>query len=144
MQINLMPDYSLLAIMVIFIMTYWVVRKFFIEPINNVLEAREHETKSAEQIYEEAMARFNEATAKVEERLHLAKREAAQLRDQLRAEAGTHRANVVQRTTAEAKKLIADAEASLSADVKSAREKIAKDSEALARLAAERILGRPV
>src|SRR5512142_324308 len=118
MQINLMPDYSLLAIMVIFIMTYWVVRKFFIEPINSVLEAREHETKSAEQIYEEAMARFNEATAKVEERLHLAKREAAQLRDQLRAEAATHRSNVVQRTTTEAKKLIADAESQLSADVK--------------------------
>lgn len=144
MQINLMPDYSLIAIMVIFIMTYWVVRKFFIEPINSVLEAREQETKSAEQIYEEAMARFNEATAKVEERLHLAKREAAQLRDELRAEAATHRQNVVQRTSAEAKKLIGDAEARLSADVKTAREKIITEAESLARLAAERILGRPV
>lgn len=139
-----MPDYSLLAIMVIFIMTYWVVRKFFIEPINNVLEAREQETKSAEQIYEEAMARFNEATAKVEERLHLAKREAAQLRDQLRAEAATHRQTVVQRTSAEAKKLIGEAEARLTADVKTAREKITTEAESLARLAAERILGRPV
>ncbi len=63
MQINLMPDYSLLAIMVIFIMTYWVVRKFFIEPINNVLETREHETKSAEQTYEEAMAAERAPTA---------------------------------------------------------------------------------
>ena len=144
MQINLMPDYSLLAIMVIFIMTYWVVRKFFIEPINNVLEAREHETKSAEQIYEEALARFNEAMAKVEERLHLAKREAAQVRDQSRAEAATHRSNVVQRTTNEAKKLIAEAESQLSADVKTAREKIATESESLARMAAERILGRPI
>lgn len=144
MQINLMPDYSLLAIMVIFIMTYWVVRKFFIEPINNVLEAREHDTKSAEQIYEEAMARFNEATAKIEERVHLAKREAAQFRDQLRGEAATHRQDLVTRTTTEAKKLIADAEARLSGDVKAAREKIATESESLARLAAERILGRPV
>jgi F0F1-type ATP synthase membrane subunit b/b' len=142
MQINLMPDYSLIAIMVIFIMTYFVVRKFFIEPINNVLEARENETKSAEQIYEEAMARFNEATAKVEERLHLAKREAAQVRDRLRAEAAAHRSTVVQRTATEAKKLIGDAETRLSEDVKTARETIVKESESLARLAAERILGR--
>ncbi len=144
MQINLMPDYSLLAIMVIFIMTYLVVRKFFIEPINNVLEAREHESKSAEQVYEEAMARLNEATAKVEERLHLAKREAAQLRDQLRAEAATHRTTVVQRTTAEAKKLIGEAESRLADDVKSARETIVRESESLARVAAERLLGRSV
>ncbi len=144
MQINLMPDYSLLAIMVIFIMTYMVVRKFFIEPINNVLEAREHESKSAEQVYEEAMARLNEATAKVEERLHLAKREAAQRRDQLRAEAATHRTTVVQRTTAEAKKLIGEAESRLAEDVKSARETIVRESESLARVAAERILGRSV
>lgn len=142
MQINLMPDYSLLAIMVIFIMTYLVVRKFFIEPINNVIEAREHETKSAEQLYEEAMARLNEATAKVEERLHLAKREAAQFRDKLRAEAAVHRSDVVQKTTNEAKKLISEAEAHLAADVKAAREKITTESESLARLAAERILGR--
>ncbi len=144
MQINLMPDYSLLAIMVIFIMPYFVVRKFFIEPINNVLEAREHETKSAEQVYEEAMARFNEATAKVEERLHLAKREAAQRRDQLRAEAAAHRTTVVQHTTAEAKKLIGDAESRLTEAVTSARETIVKESESLARVAAERILGRPL
>ena len=51
MQINLAPDLSLLAIMVIFIMNYFVVRKFFLQPINEVLEARETETKSAEKLY---------------------------------------------------------------------------------------------
>ena len=44
MQISLMPDLSLLAVMVIFIMNYLVVRKFFLEPINRVMEEREHET----------------------------------------------------------------------------------------------------
>ena len=37
MQINLTPDLSLLAIMVIFIINYMVVRKFFLQPINEVL-----------------------------------------------------------------------------------------------------------
>lgn len=144
MQINLMPDFSLLAIMVIFIMTYLVVRKFFLEPINNVLEAREHETKTSDQLYEEAMSRFNEATAQVEDRLHIAKKDAAQLRDQFRAEASAHRASLVERTTAEAKKLVAEAETKLTQDVKVARETITTESESLARIAAERILGRPV
>ncbi len=139
-----MPDFSLLAIMVIFIMTYLVVRKFFLEPINNVLEAREHETKTADTLYEEAMARFNEATARVEDRLHIAKKDAAQLRDQFRAEASAHRASLVERTSTEAKKLVAEAETKLTQDVKVAREKITTESESLARIAAERILGRPV
>jgi F-type H+-transporting ATPase subunit b len=144
MQINLMPDFSLLAIMVIFIMTYMVVRKFFLEPINNVLEAREHETNTADQLYEEAMARFNAATAQVEDRLHIAKKDAAQVRDQFRAEASAHRTALVERTTAEAKTLVTEASTKLTQDVKVAREKIVTESESLARIAAERILGRPV
>jgi F0F1-type ATP synthase membrane subunit b/b' len=144
MQINLMPDFSLIAVMVIFIMTYWVVRKFFLEPINGVLEAREHETKTAEQRYAEAMEKLNAATAQVEERLHVAKRDAAQVRDRLRTEASAHRASMVERTAAEARKLVAEAEAKLNNEIKEAREKIVSESESLARLAAERILGRTV
>jgi len=45
MQISLTPDYSLLAIMVIFIINYFVVSKFFIKPINAVLESRAAETR---------------------------------------------------------------------------------------------------
>jgi F0F1-type ATP synthase membrane subunit b/b' len=61
MQINLTPDLSLLAIMVIFIMNYLIVRRFFLQPVNDILEARETETRSAENLYEDARARFAEA-----------------------------------------------------------------------------------
>jgi F-type H+-transporting ATPase subunit b len=144
MQINLAPDLSLLAIMVIFIINYWIVRKFFLEPINQVLEARETETKSAEQLYEDALARFNDATAQTEAQLHAAKREAAQVRDRFRGEAGTYRQQLVEKTNTEARGFIAEADQRLSADVAAARAKIVTESDALARLAAERILGRAV
>jgi F0F1-type ATP synthase membrane subunit b/b' len=144
MQINLAPDLSLFAIMAIFILNYLVVRKFFLRPINEVLEARETETRSAEKLYEDALAHFNEATAQTEAQLHAAKREAAQLRDRFRGEAGAHRQQVVDRTTADARQIVADADTKLSADVAAARTKIVADSESLARLAAERILGRAV
>jgi F0F1-type ATP synthase membrane subunit b/b' len=144
MQINIVPDLSLFAVMAIFIVNYFIVKRFFIGPINNVLEAREGETRSSQEIYERSLGRFKEGTAKIEARLHEAKRDASQLRDRFRAEAGAHRASLVERTTAESRKLITEAEERLKRDVKEARDKIVRESEALARLAAERLLGRPL
>ena len=144
MQINLMPDWSLLAIVAIFLANYMVVRKFFFEPINGLLVAREQETKSAEKLYEDSLARFNEATSRMEEQLFQAKREALNLRERFRGEAAQYRADVVNRTQAEAKKNVDEATARLQQDVKEAREKIVRGAESLARMAAERILGRAV
>ena len=144
MQIELAPDPSLLAILAIFLVNYFVVRTFFLKPINEVLESREQETKSAEKLYEDALARFNDATAQMETQLHGAKREAAQVRDRFRGEAAAYRQEVVDRTGGEAKQIVAAADTSLQGDVKEAREKIARESDSLARLAAERILGRAV
>jgi len=143
-MINLVPDLSLLAIMAIFIATYFVVSRFLVRPVMAVIESREHETQSALEIYEAAMARFNEATAKMEERLHVAKRQAGDVRERFRAEAAAHRAALLERTNAEAETMVSDADAQLTSHVAVARDKIVRDSESLARLAAERILGRPV
>lgn len=144
MQINLAPDLSLLAIMVIFMLNYLIVRKFFLQPISEVLDARETETKSAEKLYEEALARFSEATAQTEAQLQAAKREAAQVRERFRGEAGAYRQQVVEQTNTEARAQLGEADKKLSQDVSVAREQIVRDSDQLARLAAERILGRAV
>jgi F0F1-type ATP synthase membrane subunit b/b' len=144
MQINLTPDPSLLAIMVIFILNYLIVRRFFLQPVNDVLEAREQETRSADEVYENSLARFNEATLQMENQLHVAKRDAVHVRETFRSEAAAHRTGVVERTQAEAKRLVAEADAHLATDVKVAKDKIVTESESLARFAAERILGRAV
>jgi F0F1-type ATP synthase membrane subunit b/b' len=144
MQINLMPDYSLLAILVIFIINYWIVRTFFLKPIASVLEARETETRSAERLYEDALSRFNDATTQMEAQLHAARRDAAQLRDRFRGDAAAQRQQMIDRTSAQAKQVLDEADTKLTRDVTDARETIVRDSESLARLAAERILGRAV
>jgi len=141
---NLLPDLSLFAIMVIFILNYLVVRKFFLEPINAVLDARELETRTAENAYDEALARFNDATAKMEAQVHAAKRDAAQLRDRFRGEAAAHRQQVIERTSGEARQIVSEADQKLQREVAAAREQIVRESDSLARLAAERILGRAV
>lgn len=144
MQINLVPDLSLLAVMAIFVVEYFVVKRFFLKPINDVLEAREIEARSSQEIYEKSLGRFNEATNQIEQRLHETRKDASQLREKFRTEAGAHRATLIERTTNEAKKLVSDAEERLNNDVKEARTKLVRDSESLARLAAEKILGRRV
>ncbi|HSY51966.1 MAG TPA: ATP synthase F0 subunit B [Thermoanaerobaculia bacterium] len=144
MQINLTPDYSLLAIMVIFILNYLIVSKFFLRPINQVIEARENEVRSANEVYEQSMARFSEATTLMEEKLHAARHAAADVRDHFRREASAYRTSIVEKTHTEAGSIIDEADEKLKGDVAAARTKIATESEALARLAAERILGRPV
>jgi F0F1-type ATP synthase membrane subunit b/b' len=144
MQINLTPDYSLLAIVVIFILNYLVVSKFFLRPINDVIEAREGEVRSANELYEQSMARFNEATTQMEEQLHAARHAAADVRDRFRREAASFRASIVERTHTDADSIVSEADEKLKGDVAEARAKIVTESESLARLAAERILGRPV
>jgi F0F1-type ATP synthase membrane subunit b/b' len=80
----------------------------------------------------------------MEEQLHVAKREAAAVREKYRAEAAAHRQSVIDKTSGEAKSIVSDADASLTSATAQARDTIKRESEALARLAAERILGRPV
>jgi len=51
---------------------------------------------------------------------------------------------VLERTQGEAKRVVEQADKKLTADVQTARETITRESESLARLAAEKILGRAV
>ncbi|MEA2239653.1 MAG: synthase [Thermoanaerobaculia bacterium] len=144
MQINLTPDYSLLAIMVIFILNYLIVSRFFLRPINQVIEAREDEVRSANDLYEQSMARFSEATTLMETKLHTARHAAADVRDAFRRDAAAYRTSIVEKTHNDANAIVSEADARLKEDVVEARAKIVRESEALAQLAAERILGRSV
>lgn len=130
--------------MVIFILNYLIVSRFFLRPINQVIEAREHEVRSANEVYEQSMARFNEATTLMEEKLHIARHAAADVRDGFRKEAAAYRASIVEKTHNDAGSIVSEADEKLKSDVAKARATIVTESEALAHLAAERILGRPV
>lgn len=144
MQINLTPDPSLLAIIVIFLLNYVVVRRYFLQPINEIIDQRETETRSAERVYEESLARFSEATSKMEQQLHAAKREASAVRERFRGEAATYRGELVEKTQGQAREVVDVAATKLKGEVEVARATIVRDSESLARLAAERLLGRTV
>ena len=142
MQINLKPDWSLLAILAIFIANYFVVRFFFLRPVNRLLIERKQEIQSSEALYEESMSRFHEATSEMEARLAEARRRGGDMREARRAEAAAERNKLLAGTRSTAEEIAAKAETELRAEAGTARERIVRDSEALARLAAEKILGR--
>src|SRR3954462_15900552 len=107
MQINLTPDLSLPAIMVIFFLNYLIVRKFFLKPINDVLEARQTEATTADQVDEEALDRFTSATADIESRLHTAKRDAANVPDLCHGYVVAQFHSMMVQTNADAKAVVA-------------------------------------
>lgn len=144
MQINLTPDWSVVAIIAIFLVNYLIVRRFFITPVNEVITWRSTEIAGAERVYEESLQRFNAATSEMESRIHAAKREGAQQREVLRHEAITYREQLVARVRGEADAMSRTAHEQLDRDAAAAREQIVREAESLARLAAEKILGRPV
>lgn len=142
MQINILPDWSLLVIAIIFFLNYLLVRNFFLRPVNRILEDRETEIGSAQKKYENALARFNQTTSEMEAKLHQARREGSIARERRRSEAVAHRSGVIERTRKEAERIVAEAAARLQGEMEKARQRIVTESESLARLAAERILGR--
>lgn len=144
MQIDLVPNFSLLVIAIIFLLNYLVVRNFLFKPINRILNERDDEICSAQQRHEEALTRYNAAVAQIEAKLHHARREGSMAREKRRAEAVQHRAGLIERTRREAERIVTEASQRLSSQVASARDKIVKESETLARLAAERIVGRKI
>lgn len=144
MQIDLVPDFSLVVIAIIFLLNYLVVRTFLFKPINRILTERDDEISSAQRRHEEALTRHNAAIAQIEAKLHHARREGSTAREKRRAEAVQHRAGLIERTRREAERIFAEASQRLSGEVAAAREKIVRDSEMLARLAAERIVGRKI
>ncbi|HUO85286.1 MAG TPA: ATP synthase F0 subunit B [Thermoanaerobaculia bacterium] len=143
-MVNLTPDFSLLVIMAIFIANYFVVRRFLIRPVNEILLAREQDVREGERRYEQALAQFNEETSRMEAKVQEAKREASALRDRLRSGASGQRSETLEKTRAEAERIVREAESTIAGDVSQARTKIDRESEALARLAAEKVLGRKI
>lgn len=140
--INLTPDKSLIAIMVIFFLEYLVLRRFFFGPLNKVMSDREKDVRDAATRHEDALARFNEATREMEARIGRAKKQGAELREALKAEAAKQKAEVVDKTRKEADAIVSKAGDELASAVAAARQKIEGESAALARLAVERIVGR--
>lgn len=139
---NLVPDASLLAIVVIFWITYAILRWSLFGPVQEILRERREtvETARAEQ-----EATTTQATEKIDaerEKLNRARVEAAAQRDELRRAAEGRRQEVLASTREETERRLEEAQAELEGVVAAERRTLESRAKVLADRMTEKLLER--
>ena len=138
------PNLSLLLIMICFWCTMWLVHRFLIKPVGAVLEERQGRIGQATQSWEATHQEYLAATARLEQEIQNAAREAARVRGEHRQQALDRRQATLERARAEADDRLGAALIGLDAQTTAARGELRASAAELARLFATRLLGRKV
>ena len=136
----IIPDASLLAVMVIFWVVYWILRSFFFGPIQEILRERRETVDTARAEHEAAMAKTDAKIEAERERLNEARVEAASKRDALRREAEEERQRILAETREATEQRLDEAQTRLDEDVAQAREGLEDRARALAGHMADKLL----
>ncbi len=136
------PNLSLLMIMVCFWITFWLVRKFLILPISDILEQRRERIDSANQSWESKNQEYLSATSRLENEMEEAARNGARIREELRQQAQQARQERMQRAKAEADERLKDSLVELDGDASTVRGELEELTQQLARTFAGRLLQR--
>lgn len=139
---NLLPDYSMLVVMVIFWIAYWLLRVFLFKPIMEILRERRETVETARAEHEEAVARTDAKIEAERERLTEARVEAAARRDGLRREAEEERQRMLAETREETERRVAKAQEELESTVESERETLEEHARHLAARMTDKLLER--
>lgn len=133
-------DVSLLVIMVTFGVSYLITRSFLFRPVLALLEEREGEMRSAQQIYDEARAETEAALEQERARFTELRQEASQRRDVQRREAQGERQELMDSAKRAAAERLAAAQAELESALESERSALRTRVEALARDMADKLI----
>ncbi|HEV8268592.1 MAG TPA: hypothetical protein VGR00_10175 [Thermoanaerobaculia bacterium] len=132
-----LPDLSLLAVMVLFWATFFVLKTFLFRPLGDILRERDEAAARATQALETALAREREALQTIDQKMTEARRAALALHESVRAEAATARQSALDAARDGARRTVAAGDEKLSAEVAAAR----RDLEGAAKSTAQEIAG---
>lgn len=132
---NLVPDASLLAIVVIFWITYWILRWSLFGPVQEILRERREAVETARAEQEAAAEQTAEKIDAERDKLNRARVEAAAQRDELRRTAESRRQEILASTRQETERRLGEAQDELDGIVASERRAL----EAKARMLADRM-----
>ena len=132
-----LPDLSLLAVMVLFWATFFVLKTFLFRPLGDILRERDEAAAQATQALETALAREREALQTIDQKMTDARRAALALHESVRAEAAAARQSALDAAREGARLTIAAGDEKLSAEVAAAR----RDLEGAAKSTAQEIAG---
>ena len=138
------PNLSLLLIMICFWLTMWLVYRFLIRLIGEVLAERKGRIDIAQDRFETTHNEYLAATDRLELEMQEAARGAARVRTEHRQQALEHRQRTLDGARADADDRLRAALAELDRDTATARTELRERAEGLARLFATELLGRKV
>jgi len=136
------PNLSLIFIMVCFWVTLWIVYRFLIRPVGEVISERGRRIEGAQQEWSAKNEEYLAAVARVEDEVTAAAKNAAKIRAGARQRAMDERQATLETARARADERLAEVLASLDRETEAARSDLRRRAEELARLLAGRLLGR--
>jgi F-type H+-transporting ATPase subunit b len=81
-----LPNVTSLFVLLAFGVSYFILKRYLLLPLSEILEAREREEQEAQKAYAESLAALEKAVAAGEQKLSAARREALKTREGLRGE----------------------------------------------------------
>lgn len=136
------PDVTLLYVMLAFIVSYAVLKRFLFRPLGAILEEREQEERAAARIHEESLRELERAVAEGEARLALARREALKEREALRGQGLARFEQLLDQAREKASASVDAASRTIDTEAARAASDLPARARSLAVELAEKILGR--
>ena len=138
------PNLSLVLIMICFWLTMWLVYRFLIGPVGQVLAERQRRLDESQATWDATNADYLAATERLERELERAARAAAEVRNEHRQQALDERQQKLEAARREADQRLGRALGDLDEAAGAARTELRSRARELAALFASQLLGREV
>ncbi len=138
------PNISLVLIMICFWLTMWLVYRYLIVPIGQVLAERQRRLDNAQAEWDSVQSEYLTATERLEQEMQEAARAAASIRADYRQRALAGRQETLESARQQADQTLRKALGELDAAAASAGDELRSSARELARLFAAQLLGREV
>jgi F-type H+-transporting ATPase subunit b len=138
------PNLSLIFIMVCFWVTLWIVYRFLIRPVGRVIAERQRRTDGAQREWSAKNEEYLAAVSQVEDEIAQAAKDSSHMRAEARQGAMDRRQETLDHARADADERLNAALETLKGEAESARSDLRGRAEELARLLADRLLGREI
>ena len=138
------PDVTFFYVVVAFIASLLVLKRYLFGPLSAILDEREREASSAERVHAESLRELEKAVAHAEAELAHARGESLGIREKLRAEGRAQLEHKLEEARREAEATLSRAMDEISQAASRASAELPGSARDLARTLAEKILGRKI
>jgi F0F1-type ATP synthase membrane subunit b/b' len=126
------PDLSIVVVMILVWSLYFVLKKSFFDPINQILLQRDSEIAGAQQEAKDKLAQADQKSRAYQDALKAARLESYRQQETLRAEASKHRFETLAETRHRAEKIVQAAKEEIEGQVVTAKRTLESEVHSIA------------